>query len=360
MVDPKPLAGDLDSEDKSYHRSVDVSSSSRLLIWNPEQEGAKDNQISRFSYWFVSFEGSVHVAVQQSGIKAPGCYRWYAVELNSPIISVQEELDQRLPTVRRALASIQNSIKVWINAQCGFHVHVSPPRGALDVVVTRRMAALVLLTEKPLLLRLCHPCRQKSPYARPISTHSAIAVKVSASCEALPVSVPDMERIRKDRAKGKRARSSAEPVLFRILCAVLSETDGDSLARGLRAPTNNYGPWADGERCGIAVSRFGTLEFRYPEATFDVEFLSLWVDLARRILALAAAPDEQFGKTLFELYDMATSDVQLGWIHWLTSLGMAERADFCKKQISRYSGSLKDLNKRGVLPPMSSPADNDA
>lgn len=347
-VDPRPMTGDPDAGESSNHIHIDLSRTSRLLVWNPEQ-GGTDGAEARFNYWFVNYEGSVTDAIVQSRMKTPGRYAWYAVEINSQILSNQAELDEGLPTLKMALASIQNNVKVWLNEECGYHVHVSPLNMKLDIAVTRRMAALVLLMERRFLLKLCHPCRQKSWHARPISMNSWIAVNASASYEARAASCPEADLLREFRTRA-RSRSDDEPRIFRMLCAIFSEPDAVSLDKGLRLPKVPGEPAPDGGRCGLAVSRYGTMEMRYAEASFDVEFLSLWVDLSRQILAFAAAPDDEFGNTLLEFYDMATASMELGWIHWLKAMGLSKRADFCKRRISRYEGDLKDLNKKVVLP----------
>lgn len=290
MVDPNALGSDPDTQD-TQHGQPDLGTS-RLLKWNPERRGHGGRE-ERFDYWFVDYDGSVTATIEDSSIKAPAGYRWYCSEINSPILSDQTELDNGLPTLRRALASIQNSIKVWLNAKCGFHVHISPLEGELAIVVAKRMAALAMLLQQPLLLSLCHPCRRKSAHARPIGTGSIIARRASDPSEADPEPGLEVDAIRKYRAQAKGI-SSDELRTFRTLCAILAVKDVASLAQGLRVPKDDGGPAPDAERCGLAVSNFGTVEFRYPEAAFDVGFLSLWVDLARRIFALAAAPDEQF------------------------------------------------------------------
>ncbi|KAF4507360.1 hypothetical protein G6O67_006004 [Ophiocordyceps sinensis] len=353
MSDTTPMTEDPNGGDISNHIHIDTSPAKRLLVWNPEQ-GGTDGSEPRFNYWFVNSEGLLTSAIAKSRMKTPGNYGWYAIEINSQILSVQEELDQGLPTVKRALASIQNSIKVWLNAECGFHIHISPLKQKLDISVTRRMAALVLLMERPFLLKLCHPGRQKSWYTRPISVDSVIAVSASASsaARAASMNIPETNLLLTFRVKAK-GRSSDETRIFRMLCAIFTEPDFKSLNKGLRLPKIGDGPSPDGGRCGMALSRFGTVEMRYPEASFDVDFISLWVDLSRRILALAAAPDDEYNKKLLELYDMATAKMELGWIHWLKAVGMEERADFCKRHIHRYGGNLKDLNKRDILPKVS-------
>ncbi|KJZ73784.1 hypothetical protein HIM_06902 [Hirsutella minnesotensis 3608] len=344
----KPLSGDPDSRDTN-HAAISIGPSHRLLVWNRKPDASAGRQ-ERFRYWYVTYEPSILHALDTKHIKGPGPYQWYAMEINSPILSAPEEFAANLPTVAKALSSIRNSTKVWLNAECGLHIHVSPPNGPLDINVARRLAALTLLMERPFLLKLCHPCRQRSLHVPLISTHSTIAVDASTPTKEIVMTGTEAKLLCQIRATA-RNRSRDEPQIFRMLGVILAQPDGISLRQKMRTPDPGViSLSACSGRCALAVSDFGTMEFRYPQASFDVDFISLWVDIVRRMFAIAASPDATFLPKLAEFYDMATSNIQLGWIHWLRALGLAERAEFCKRQINRYGGDLKDLNKGGILP----------
>ncbi|PHH65952.1 hypothetical protein CDD81_900 [Ophiocordyceps australis] len=350
IVDPKPLAGDPDASEETHHCCIDISHTSRLLVWNPERGGSDGRQV-RFNYWLVDHEGSINSKLDDCHIKGPKGYKWYAIEINSNILSDQAEFDETLPTVRRALEQIRNSVKVWLNAECGFHMHVSPKHGELDIVVARRTAALVLLVEHGLLLNICHPCRRKSIHARPIRTHSIFAARARAATTTECHLAPEMDLIHRYRG-GCKARHGDDPLLFTILSCILLQVDLAALAKGLRAPNKENGTSPDGGRCAFAVSSFGTVEFRYPEASFDVDFLSLWTDVARQMMNIATSSEAQYSTTLYELWQMATSDTRLTWIDWLKALGLSRRAGVCSKRLGRYGGDLRNLNKRQILPEM--------
>ncbi|KND92566.1 hypothetical protein TOPH_02879 [Tolypocladium ophioglossoides CBS 100239] len=350
MAEANALKDDPDSVEDHPHRIVNIGNGTRQYrMWNPDKAGTGGKE-EQFNYWFVTHEASVTSDIEDGPIKPPAGYRWYAVEINSPIISSQEELNQKLPTLKRALSSIRNNVKVWLNSECGFHIHVSPANGDLSLVVARRLAAMVFLVETSLLLKLSHPSRRKSVYARAISTDSKISVGSATSSEADFAQGTELNVVKAFRTTKKRGMSSSEPRIFRAICAILAVPDMESLAERLRAPKKESSAAPDAGKCGLAISKFGTVEFRYPEATFDVDFLSFWVDLVRAMFTWAAAPEKIYRVKLCDLYALATDSIQLGWIHWLDALEVVEHADFCKKQVSRYSGDLKDLNKGGILP----------
>ncbi|POR36701.1 Uncharacterized protein TPAR_03095 [Tolypocladium paradoxum] len=352
VAEANALQDDPDSVEDQPHRVINIGNGTRQYrIWNPDKAGTGGKE-EQFNYWFVTHEASVTSDIEGGPIKPPPGYRWYAVEVNSPIISSREELNEKLPTLRRALSSIRNNVKVWLNSECGFHIHVSPADGDLGLLVARRLAAMVFLVEQSLLLKLCHPSRQKSVYTRAISTDSKIAVDaaLAAGSEADPVHGTELNVVSAFRTAKKQGVSSDEPRIFRALCAILAAPDMESLAEKLRAPKKESSAAPDAGKCGLAISNFGTVEFRYPEATFDVDFLSLWVDLVREIFTWAAAPEKIYRVKLCDLYALAADSMKLGWIHWLHALELYEQAEFCKKQVSRYSGDLKDLNKGGILP----------
>ncbi|PNY19951.1 Uncharacterized protein TCAP_07442 [Tolypocladium capitatum] len=350
VAEANALKDDPDSAQDHPHRVVDIGNGTRQYrMWNPDKAGTGGKE-EQFNYWFVSHEASVTSHIDDGPIKPPTGYRWYAVEISSPIISSQYELDQKLPTLKRALSSIRNNVKVWLNSECGFHIHVSPVEGELGLVVARRLAAMVFLVETSLLLKLCHPCRRNSAYARAISTDSKISVDSATSSEADFARGTELNLVSAFRATKTKGFSSSEPRVFRAICAILAAPNMEYLAERLRTPKRENSAAPDAGKCGLAISKFGTVEFRYPEATFDVDFLSFWVDLVRTIFTWAAAPETLYRVKLRDLYALATDSMQLGWIHWLDALELFEHANFCKKQVSRYNGDLKDLNKGGILP----------
>ncbi|GJN84279.1 hypothetical protein PLIIFM63780_007835 [Purpureocillium lilacinum] len=324
---------------------VAVGGKRQLRIWNPVSAGTGGKE-AQFNYWFVTHEASIVSAVNERAITVPAGYRWYSAEITSPILADQEELDGGLPTLRKALASIQNDVKVWLNSECGLHIHVSPLDAELDIVVARRLAALVFLLERPLLLQLCHAGRSKAAHARLISSDSDIAKNPAPS---VGLSAPYLEEVIElrrmlDKAKG---RCEDEQRTFQAVCSILSEHDCKSLGERLRVPKAGGG---DGGKCTLAMSKFGTLEFRYPESSFDVDYISCWVNVVRRLFAIAAAPDAEYAAKLCEIYELATRDVRMGWINFATAIGLDDQASVFKKRIKRYDGDLKDLDKPTILP----------
>ncbi|KAJ6438830.1 amidoligase enzyme domain-containing protein [Purpureocillium lavendulum] len=344
MGDTDAVSGDPDHVDKP-DCVIAFEGKRQLLIWNPVAGGSGGKE-ERFNNWFVTHEASIVNAIDERRMDVPAGYRWYSTEIASPILSDQQEFQDGLPTMKRALASIQNNVKLWLNSECGLHVHVSPLEVALDIVVARRLAALVFLLERPLLLQLCHPGRSKAAHARLISSDSCIAKYSVCAPGSTADDLHEVVRLRRLRDESK-GRCQDEPRTFQIICAILSEPDCTSLTERLRAP---QGGGADGGKCMLAMSKFGTVEFRYPEASFDVDFVSSWVDVVRRLLAIAALPDADYATKLCEIYELATRNTRMGWINYIAALGLNERADVFKKRVCSYEGDLKDLDKPTILP----------
>ncbi|UNI17997.1 hypothetical protein JDV02_004298 [Purpureocillium takamizusanense] len=344
MGDTDAMPDDPDHADRP-DRVVPVRGKRELRIWNPVSASGSVKE-EQFNYWFVTHEASIVSVVNERSITVPAGYRWYSTEITSPILSDQQELDGGLPTLRKALAGVQNEVKIWLNSECGLHVHISPPDAELDIVVARRLTALIFLLERPLLLRVCHSGRSNAAHARLISSDSDIAknpVPSAGLCATYLYEVVELRRT----LHGSKSRCPDEIHTFQAVCAILSAPDCKSLAERLRVPKVGGG---GGGKCALALSKFGTAEFRYPEASFDVDYVSSWVNVVRRIFAIASGPDAEYAAKLCEIYELATRDVRMGWINFAKAIGLGDEASVFKKRISRYGADLKDLDQPTVLP----------
>ncbi|KYK61125.1 hypothetical protein DCS_02266 [Drechmeria coniospora] len=333
MVVTDALRNDPDYEESSG-KEIPIDQDVSLRVWNTPT--VKISSTERFKYWYVTDEASIVLGMEKKKIKIPsGCYRWYGVELNSPILSSVEELDHGLPALRKGLASIRNNIKVWLNSECGLHIHVSPADRDVDEIVAKRLAALVFLLERPLLVKLCHPIRQNSTYSRPFFTQPWIAESFT-TCASFPIEVNEILAYR-ERTMGKRHE---EHSMFRSLCAILSQDNINELIKLLQIHTG---------KCALVISDFGTVEFRYPEASFDPDFISAWIHLVRRLLALASSSDEAFASTLCRFYELATTDTSVSWAQWLHELQLPAVRDFFENRVKRYQTDLKNLDQPVIL-----------
>lgn len=354
---PVACKGDTDpyanAPDNAY---IDGSDKSRLRVWNTDLVVAKvDGQEPRFSYWYVSQESSVNVALDENPIKGtPKGYEWYALEISSPIM-YNKMVNQQLHVVRAVLASLRNNMKIWLSTACGMHVHVSPLTVQLDLDVAKRLAAIISLVEEPLILKICHPSRLSSLYARPVRRASKIAGRISngqgitsgsARTELSSSAAGCINCLNKFRGTLSN-RSAEEPLTFSVLCSMFSEESIEALRTGLEVE-NEAGRVLSTSRIGLNISEYGTAEFRYFEATLDPDLISFWVQFVQQILAICQQPDDEFCKTLCRLYELGSRQQNMGWVVWLQQLGLEHFRDFCAKHIDMY-GRMKDFNREGIL-----------
>ena len=102
-------------------------------------------------------------------------------------------------------------------------------------------------------------------------------------------------------------------------------------------------------RCALVVSKYNTLEFRYPESTFDVDFISSWADLVRHLYAVAMKPQAEFLQIVRRVYELVTRDQVPGWLVMMGAIDFPQDASRWRR-LNEYVGSLSNLDKQGVLP----------
>ena len=324
--------------------------------WNREAAHQNDNQ-PRFDFWHVSNEVFITWGTNRNPPwERPLGYDWYGVEINTPIITNQAELDLGLPSMRRALDKLRRDTKILLNSACGLHVHASPAGEELDLITCQKVATLVVLAEDALLFELCHPTRRSHHSAAPISTSSKIATgRHRGYPRPSPESINCINQIqvfKEHPVSRSTPRSPTEPQIFRMICSILNEPSIDYLKRGLHShdpashPADDYNECG---RCALAISSYDSFEFRYAEASFDPEFVSLWVELARTIVKIARWPEPEFGLMLVELYDMATRLHVPAWPEWLRAIGLETRIHYCAQRKSAYRQFMTSLDGHGIL-----------
>ena len=332
-------------------RYIESGGLSPLRVWN-QHLANEDGSRPQFNYWFVSHESYITQRISEQPPKhTPQGYHWCAMEISTPILSDQEELDTRLPTVKRVLAALRKDMKIWLNAECGLHIHLSPLVLPLSFELSKRIAAVVCVLEEPFLQSITHPFRHETAFAVPITYGSCIAetwfVK-SAQPTELPVRLELIKQFRE--TMDPKFRAIQEPRVFKILCAVMAQETMMELKIGLLRPSKTD-PHMPTGRCAAAIRDCGpcTVEIRYPEASFDCDFIALWVDVARRMLVIAQQPDGDFAEELRRLYELATRETPLERDEWLSALGLGSYAALCKDRASKYRGCLRNLGKEGIL-----------
>lgn len=281
--------------------------------------------------------------------KAPSPkFNWVGIELNTPIIESPKEFLESLPTLRNSLTALRDNVVMGLNQDCGFHLHVNDDR-YMELYVAKRITALVWLLEDALLYPICHPYRSKSPFSMRISTESKLK-QMSNVPEVQGEGIFFINSLISTMEKYKE-RKRVDPNLIDSFKRLFAQPDMYELGQSLRK--FDEGPVHTTRRCGFVITTKNTAEFRYPESTFDVDYIACWADLTRHLytMALTQSPAE-FCHTLCRVYENITRDTVPGWETMMYVVGARANLDQWARRIRQYheSGSLVDLNKQGIIP----------
>ncbi len=280
-------------------------------------------------------------------------YDWYAIEISSPIISDDDHLHSHLPTVKGVIDSLKCSTKIWINSFCGFHIHASPSQHPLSLLQAKRVAALAYVVEHSVLYGSCHPCRKANTYCKPISRMSQIALgsygelQEDYDCRAAVAALI----LAREKFPEKVVRDEA--AMLKAIQVILSCADMKTLSQGLGIPMAKSSQDSNPRptyRSALAISQFGTMEFRYPESSFDMEFIIFWTRLVQQIFAISSLETEEFVQKLVELYQLAISKSPNDLVEWLHALDLFPWVSFLRTRLTDYRTTLKDLGDSGIVP----------
>ncbi|KAG8423349.1 hypothetical protein J3459_008385 [Metarhizium acridum] len=312
-------------------------------VWNKEL--AKENfpgqqyhlgQQDQFRYWFVADE---HIP-NRSNERPPTDHSWNGMEISSPVISDQKEIDAGLPTLKRVLEALSNSLLISLTSDCGLHIHGSPSSGSIDLQLAKKVIAVIRLLEEPFIQKICHPLRRNSPSVEPIGSMSILGKKskgnkteTASSCGGF------IQTIHGFRSKLQN-RSPNEPDAFRFMEFLFAAKTIDSLREDLKSGTSGTNM---PHRCGIAITLLGTVEFRYPQSSFDPEWPAFWVKLMQKIFQICVEPDEAFSASFERLYELGTRAQAVGWESWLEELGLSSQyREVCARHIHEANSPRKN------------------
>ncbi|KAF7549475.1 hypothetical protein G7Z17_g6369 [Cylindrodendrum hubeiense] len=350
---PFPTEPDLKNpitKDAPADSILELPDASRIRVWNRDAVMYSTGSISstRANYWFMVRERHISVDVRNLPGKSPSDeYNWHGTELNSPVLTRPNEFKNKLPSLKRSLNAIQNNMKVALNASCGLHLHVNDS-GKLHLDTAKRVACLVLLLEDPLLYKLSHPSRSKSPYSVRISTDS----KAVLGDESVPCLVGDgliQTRALRDLIEKFKGRKMVSENTLKAMERIYFMRDQESLRTILKK--YDEGPVHTTRRCALVVSRNDTIEFRYPASTFNSEYIAAWGQLVRHIYALTMKSPLEFSKILCHVYEVVTRDEAVGWEAVMEAIEFRDVGpEQWKKWIAEFDGPLKDLDQQGIMP----------
>ncbi|RGP79650.1 hypothetical protein FLONG3_2204 [Fusarium longipes] len=322
-----------------------IDSSGHVRVWNKENMDMAGS-VQKTDTWFIVPE--VHITkdcVSKSGKTPSDQYDWFGTELNSPILIRPEEFSQRLPTLRKCLKAVYDNIVVGLNSDCGLHLHVNN-NGNMKLDTALRVTSLVWLLENHLLYPLCHPFRSSSPYSARVSVESKIAKEAgeppvwgegAALVDALHQAMVQLSWRKKvdKRLLGAMRRLWSEPSLESLGIALRKFDEG------MEHTTT---------RCALVVSKYNTLEFRYPESMFDVDFIAGWADLVRHLYAVAMKPQAEFHQIICRVYELVTRDQAPGWSAMMGAIGFQADVSCWQRRLGEYHSNLSNLDKQGILP----------
>lgn len=319
-------------------------------VWN-RQQAVPNNSAMRFDYWRVYHEPCATINTRPPTDEAASQYDWAAFEIATSIQTDQAELDNGLPTFRRAIAALRNSTQILLHEEGGFHIHASPLGRDLDPVTAKRITALAFLLEDGLLFKMCHSERRDTWLADaivPVYMQAGDDWAEEAELHELNDCAVYTDRVRQFRERRTLAHH-LDPNDPRMYLALYTLFHHDSPAGGARVwtpPAQELFNFIS----AVGVTDYGSVKFRHPEASFDGDFISLWVDVVRRLVDLAQWEQEAYCKVLVKLYDLATRRQQPGVDEYLHALGMSDRAEFVKRRKQLYGGRLREHNDSTILP----------
>ncbi|KAL4722482.1 hypothetical protein ACLX1H_010359 [Fusarium chlamydosporum] len=293
-----------------------TNSSGHVRVWD---NGGVDmaGPVHKTDTWFVVPE--IHITkdcVSKSGKTPSDKYDWFGTELNSSILIRPEEFSNGLPTLRKCLKAVQGNMVVGLNSGCGLHLHVNDA-GSMKLETALRVTSLVWLLEDTLLYPLCHPFRSSSPYSARVSVESKIAKE--AGEPALWGEGAALVHALQELMVQLSWRKKVDNRLLGAMRRLWAESSLESLGVALRK--FDEGMEHTTTRCALVVSKYNTVEFRYPESTFDVDFISGWADLVRHLYAVAMKPQAEFQQIICRVYELVTRDQVPGWSAMMGAIG---------------------------------------
>lgn len=284
---------------------------------------------------------------------------WLGLEVRTAAFT-ERELRLGLPKLAScvdALATGNHDIKV--NDSCGMHIHVGLTSG-MTLLIAKKLVTLVMLIEEPLLRALIPDHRRQKRAAAPVATVSRLARGVELPQEVATESLQEREltaqmrahlpslnrlpliehrpdNIRRTLIRLWQLRSLYE--LEDVLCDAFSLRCGlgfclrDEEGKVVR-PINDAERHAWVERARSQHAREhspSSVEFRYPDMTFDVQSMAAWVEIVEKVMSIARWEEEKYQELLRDLIVDLDEEGEV-WERLLTRLGLVEKISYCKKR----------------------------
>ncbi|KPM34113.1 hypothetical protein AK830_g12461 [Neonectria ditissima] len=300
---------------------------------------------------------------------------WPGLEIASPIFTAGD-LAAGLPDMARVVAALRDmDARVTADEACGLHVHVGVA-GGMQLLLAKKMLTLVAIFEQTLFFQLVGPSRVVNACAAPVEKDILLARARAAdntlvfdpaeSTELLGCHVPPVKTMRpaewnKHDPTGFYAmlRAVWESRSLQRLCAL---TRGTSAYRGgcyvsLRtASGQTTGPQHEK---GSLEKTPTTIEFRYAQMSFDMEFVTNWTTVLSQVVKIAQLDAADFQKRLASIYELLNQTAERGEHPWQEMmrqvLGLEDQLPAWKRLRERYclGEEIPLLDKEKLLMPVS-------
>lgn len=311
-------------------------------------------------------------------VNPPSKGPWRGIEITTPVFNMSE-LSAGLPQTKQVVSALRHmDLDIAANRSCGLHVHVGL-RAGLRLTLAKKLVTLVMLLEQPLILPLCPASRTESPFASLISEKSRFVTRKLDPDEmaiALRVEGPEMRDHWPWRLGDSTptAWNSGDPASLQGTMqliwhspSLLELAEGlckrpssrTALAIRLRAP--NGVPF---EKTGVDVDENAvdfegtqsTIEFRYPQMSFDMPFIKNWVELCSKLVEVATLDAPAFKAKLQEVVRALCEAKASGSAEWetvLTAIGLGHQVAEWREQLQRHARGeeISHLGENGILLP---------
>ncbi|KAH8173662.1 hypothetical protein LIA77_07917 [Sarocladium implicatum] len=223
---------------------------------------------------------------------------WEGLEISTPARGMRE-LQNGIPEIRGLVRGLSRmGAGLCVTDLCGMHIHVGDQEGGLTNDLAKRIVTLVVLLEEDLFIPLVSPDRQDAQAFLPI-THTSRMAKRAATMD--PSSNPILTRVLPPGHQDGRYWARAGRKIGNILQLLWQCPNLVSLRHGLNSDTENELTFKSsfnivlrtpddpepGQDPDDLDPRMSTVEFRYPQMTFDCDYVQMWVRIATRVMEVA-------------------------------------------------------------------------
>lgn len=229
---------------------------------------------------------------------------WEGLEISTPVQGL-DELQRGIPEIRSLVQGLSHwNQGVAVTQLCGLHIHVGDQNG-LTLDLAKRIVTLVVLLEEDLLFRLVSSDRQESEYFLPITHTSRMALYADSKDST---DEPVLTNILPPGHEQGRWWSVSGHKIGHILQVLWQCPNLDSLEGGLISPKIERG-WKSSLFLAMRLKSdsvsgddddddendpvTSSIEFRYPQMSFDSDFVQMWVEVATRIVEVAGQTEDR-------------------------------------------------------------------